>query len=351
MTYTPPAATLSIDQMRRGPFVPGRNADPDALAVKRSHLWDDHVALLNNLADAVAASEDLTPGLVPYVDPQLGGINASVLALLDNPSTKAEAGTGSGLLSLENDDPTARNCAALYNEFGLEPELVVHWNVAPAPIVGKKNGRSSPAERERGAQWLKQLVDLLPNLQVVLLMGDMARDGWRRSSLSRAGVLIPSTVPHPSNRGLNNPGGRERLRHALAVTKSVIDGRTPAPAPSPPVRKAATANASSETWAWWPTFEHYSSPNSNPWGISSQLQVIEKAMDQHQGRPGKWCVIARRTTSGWTLVSKRANSHTEELQARQIRAYDGARAGGSRGNLGQIPPASELTYRTRDLDS
>lgn len=38
------------------------------------------------------------------------------------------------------------------------------------------------------------------------------------------GVLIPSTVPHPSNRGLNNPGGRERLRHALAVTKSVIDG-------------------------------------------------------------------------------------------------------------------------------
>lgn len=68
---------------------------------------------------------------MPYVDPQMGGVEATVLALLDNPSTKSEAGTGSGLLSLENDDRTARLCAEKYNEYGLTPGEVVHWTSPP----------------------------------------------------------------------------------------------------------------------------------------------------------------------------------------------------------------------------
>ena len=111
----------NFERMCRGPFVPGRNAHSVALDVKWSRLWDSHVAPINALADDVADSEGLERGLVPYVDPQFGGIHATVLALLDNPSTKAEAGTGSGLLSVENDDWTARNCAKYYNEFGLTP--------------------------------------------------------------------------------------------------------------------------------------------------------------------------------------------------------------------------------------
>lgn len=111
----------SLEAMRSGPFVPGRNAVPAVLAVKHAHIRDRHVAPINALADRVADAEGFPRGRVPYVDPQLGGADAEVLALLDNPSTKAEAGTGSGLLSLENDDPTARNCAKAYNNFGLTP--------------------------------------------------------------------------------------------------------------------------------------------------------------------------------------------------------------------------------------
>lgn len=108
------AATIA--DMRSGPFVPGRNTDPEALTEKKRHLREPHVLPFTLLADSIADAEGMDRGLVPYVDPQLGGVDARVLVLLDNPSTKAEAGTGSGLLSLENDDRTAKNCAAFYND-------------------------------------------------------------------------------------------------------------------------------------------------------------------------------------------------------------------------------------------
>ena len=78
----------------------GRNADPVVVAQKMARIRDPHVRPLNALADRVADSTGLPHGHIPYVDPDQGGIKARVLVLLDNPSTKAAAGTGSGLLSL-----------------------------------------------------------------------------------------------------------------------------------------------------------------------------------------------------------------------------------------------------------
>ena len=343
------ALTPSLAEMCDGPFVPGRNADPAALAVKRAHLRDPHVQPFNDLADAIADSEGIPRGFVPYVDPQLGGVNATVLALLDNPSTKAEAGTGSGLLSLENNDLTAKNCAAFYNNLGLRPGQFVHWNVAPAPIAGEKNGQSSNSERERGARWLKDIVELLPNLRVILLMGDNARDGWKKSGLNPDGVFIPLDVPHPSQRGLNNREGRVRLRRALLETKKVLeDDRKPRRTLQSP-RQAAVAELSGKR-AWWPTFEHYCAPGSNPWGVSSSFKEVERAADRYRGRPGKWCVIARRSGSDWTLVARRKDQFTKELASYQVEKYDAARAGGPRGNLGKVPQPAELRFPTRDLD-
>lgn len=335
--------------MQSGPFVLGRNADADALAIKHAHVRARHVAPLNSVADKIAEDEGLAPGLVPYVDPQLGGTHARILALLDNPSTKAEAGSGSGLLSLENDDNTAKNCARLYNELGLGPELFVHWNVAPAPISGAKNSGSSAAERERGARWLKEIVALLPHLEVVLLMGNMARDGWQRAGLHHEHLVIPSAVPHPSQRGLNQDGGRTRLRQALVTARNVVEGRREMRRPISGLQEHAVS-LSTKKWAWWPTFEHYCAPQSSPWGTSSNLQVIERAIDRHQGPPLKWCVIAKATRTGWTLVYRRKDRYTYALKSYQIDKYNAARAGGQRGNLGPVPPSKELRVQTQDLD-
>ena len=163
----------------------GRNCHPAVVAEKKTRIRDNHVAPLNSLADRIADSVGLPHGHVPYVDPDQGGTKARVLVLLDNPSTKAEAGTGSGLLSLDNNDRTARNCREAYERAGVSWSDVVHWNVVPFPVAGVKNGGSTPAERARSAQWTREFVALCPNLEIVLLLGVAARDGWERAGIER----------------------------------------------------------------------------------------------------------------------------------------------------------------------
>ena len=74
-----------------------------------ARIREAHVARLNQLVDQIADARVLLRSHIPYIDPYTGGVQARALAMLDNPSTRAEAGTGSGLLSLDNDDRTARN--------------------------------------------------------------------------------------------------------------------------------------------------------------------------------------------------------------------------------------------------
>lgn len=127
------------------PVVKGRNAEPAFLASKMERIREPHVAELNELADRIAVHSGLEPGVVPYVDPDAGGVGARMLVLLDNPSSQAEAGTGSGLLSVDNNDWTARNCREAYERHGIRWSDVVHWNVVPFPVVNS-NGSSTAGE-------------------------------------------------------------------------------------------------------------------------------------------------------------------------------------------------------------
>ena len=194
----------------------GRNADRAVVAEKLSRIREPHVRKLNDLSDRIADAAGLPRGHVPYVDPNQGGVRARVLVLLDNPSTKAEAGTGSGLLSLDNNDRTARNCREAYARHSVAWSDVVHWNVVPFPVAGIKNGGSTVAERARSAQWTREFVVLCPDLEMVLLLGAAARDGWQRAGIDRDLYVLPGKVPHCSARGLNSPGGRERFEQAIA---------------------------------------------------------------------------------------------------------------------------------------
>lgn len=196
----------------------GRNANPLVVDEKKQRIRDPHVRKLNDLADRIADLEGLLHGHVPYVDPDLGGVKARMLVLLDNPSTKAEAGTGSGLLSLDNNDRTARNCREAYVRHGVDWQDIVHWNVVPFPVAGVKNGGSTPTERQRGVPWTREVVKLLPNLEIVLLLGAAARDGWERAAISRSDVYVmPGNIPHCSMRGLNTNGGRAVFEKAIAT--------------------------------------------------------------------------------------------------------------------------------------
>ncbi|WP_168702511.1 uracil-DNA glycosylase [Gordonia paraffinivorans] len=196
--------------------VNGRNADPDHLRIRLAQIRQPHVAPLNALTDRISDAQGLPRGQVPYVDPDTGGIDARMLVLLDNPSTKAEAGTGSGLLSLDNEDRPARNCRDAYARHGADWKDVVHWNVVPFPVAGVKNGGSTPVKRAHAVRWTREMVGRLPNLEIVLLLGAAARDGWKRAAIARPGLYAPGgKIPHCSMRGLNIAGGRERFDAAI----------------------------------------------------------------------------------------------------------------------------------------
>jgi hypothetical protein len=185
-------------------------------------IREPHVAPLNELADEIADAKGLPRGHVPYVDPDCRGIHARALVLLDNPSTKAEAGTGSGLLSLDNNDRTARNIREAYERHHIDGADTVGWNVVPFPVINS-NGGSTRAERREGTRWLREFVSRCPNLKTVLLLGRAAQDGWALAGLRDSLEAILS--PHPSMRGLNSNGGRERFNAALtSLARALNDG-------------------------------------------------------------------------------------------------------------------------------
>lgn len=181
--------------------VNGRSAYPEFLAVKLSRIWEPPVRPLNDLADEIADARGIPRSHVPYIDPDSGGIYARVMVMLDNPSTKAQAGTGSGLLSLDNDDRTARNLRETYARHCVAGNDLVGWNAVPFPVAGIRNGGSTTKEREEGAPWIREFVRRCPNLQFVLLLGGVARGGWKRSGLTSPAPVVPWPVPHPSMRG------------------------------------------------------------------------------------------------------------------------------------------------------
>lgn len=74
---------------------------------------------------------------VPWFAPASGGIETRSLFLLEAPGQKsidAEAAlrrTGSGIISIDNDDPTAQNCGTLRAKAALLYHESRHWNSVP----------------------------------------------------------------------------------------------------------------------------------------------------------------------------------------------------------------------------
>jgi hypothetical protein len=189
------------------------HADTTVVATKHARLREQHVAPLVDLANRIAAAEGLPPGTVPYPDPEFGGVHARALFLLDSPGPRAKLETGgSGLLSIDNDDPSAARAHTAYRTFHIDRGLCLHWNVCPFPTA---KDQSSTSERTRAARYTRELLDLLPRLELVTLLGRAAEDGWRRADTSRNDLIVLHG-PHPSNRGINAVAGNaERFQSTM----------------------------------------------------------------------------------------------------------------------------------------
>lgn len=147
-------------------------------------LREPHIAPINALVDDIL---DPAAGLwAPYVAPMYGGINARLLSVLRDPGPKTNVDHGgSGFLCMENDDATAERISGLFTDALIGAGDVVPWNAYPWYI----NKAPTAAQLEDGVQPLLDLIELMPQLRVVMLHGGSAHDGWRR--LNRR---VPSTA-------------------------------------------------------------------------------------------------------------------------------------------------------------
>lgn len=149
-------------------------ASADAKEARKARCGEPHVAPLQALAERISASHDAPEG-VPRFDPLDGGINARVLLLQEAPGPRA---VGTGFVSFDNPDQTAANARHACESAGLSRRDVVRWNAVPWYIGNEgrtKIRKATSADLKRAEPWLAQLLELLPRLEVVVLMGKKAQ--------------------------------------------------------------------------------------------------------------------------------------------------------------------------------
>lgn len=138
------------------------------------HRFDPHIVPINRFVDEL---NELGRGKAPYVAPMYGGVAARLLSVLRDPGPKTQSeNEGSGFLCMENNDPTAERICGLFHESCIDAREIVPWNAYPWYI--NRNPRA--AELDAGVEPLKRILDLLPELRVVMLHGGIAKKGWRR---------------------------------------------------------------------------------------------------------------------------------------------------------------------------
>lgn len=157
---------------------------------RKAMLRDPHIAPLTDYAESLRR-----PDIgVPCFDPLDGGTNAKILFLLEKPGPMTDPEGGSGFISRNNDDPTADAIFQFMERAGIDRKLTVLWNVIPG---WNKTIKIASDEFKDGRQALPGLLALLPELQVVALVG--ARAAKARDEIESRGLKVIIS-DHPSRK-------------------------------------------------------------------------------------------------------------------------------------------------------
>lgn len=185
---------------------------PTAREERTRMLTMSHIAPLSDFVEKLRT--EMGPDFaIPYFDPLDGGINASILFLLEAPGAKA---VFSGFISRNNPDETAKNFFELNKMAGIDRSATVCWNVVPWYIGTETTIRPANYDDiEQALASLKRLFELLPKLRIVVLMGKKAAHIELKVLKMNPTVKV-FTIPHPSPLFINRlPENRGLLLSAL----------------------------------------------------------------------------------------------------------------------------------------
>jgi len=159
---------------------------------------------------------------VPGFDPDNGNEKARFLFLLEAPGPMA---VKSGIISLKNNDQSARNFSKQLHAAGVEPQDIALWNVVPWYLgtAQQTNVRAATGHDVRQALlYLTEVVKAIPKLKCIVLVGGAARRAhiWL-SQQTTARIL---SCYHPSPKVQNAvPGAAEEniaiFQYMLATSK------------------------------------------------------------------------------------------------------------------------------------
>ena len=169
--------------------------DPANIAARRRMLMHPHVAPLTGYVENLRA---MGRGEVPDFDPRDGGTAAQVLFLFEKPGPMTDpagrgARAGSGFISRDNDDPTAEATFRFLQEADLPRRLTLTWNVVP---WWNGTRRITAEELRSGVAALHELLEMLPDLRAVVLVGRKAARSARFMETKDLHV-IESAHPSP----------------------------------------------------------------------------------------------------------------------------------------------------------
>lgn len=150
--------TVELDEQGRA-VRPRAHADAAFLAAKRARINEAHAAPLNalvrvwrqpaNVADPFAAPVERA---VPWFDPDGGGTGARVLILLEALGPKSVERLGSGIISLDNDDPTDGAVHTANKVTGLSRGDSFKVRATISEHFQNREGWPNPASRLRQSQ-------------------------------------------------------------------------------------------------------------------------------------------------------------------------------------------------------
>ena len=155
---------------------------------------------------------------IPNVDPFDGGVSARALFLLETPGPRA---VGTGFVSRDNPDPSAKNIGTALDDAAFLRSEIVLWNVVPHCVSTVDKNRNVTSAQIRDAMPDTQaFVDCLSNLKVIVLCGRRAQKVAPLLQLP-SGVELLSTF-HPGARSYSRQKYREHIHMTFRKTHRLL---------------------------------------------------------------------------------------------------------------------------------
>lgn len=223
-----------LPQQTRHTWIVKRCSELLTISGRIKYVYIEHQQLLNShniimnlsgLAQKIRKEKKLTRE-VPGFDPKNGNEKAKFLFLLEAPGPKA---VESGIISFDNPDPSARHFGNQLAQAGIDRNEIAVWNIVPW-YIGSEDGQAirsaTSADIQEGMKFIPQLLDSMPNLRCIVLVGGTARK--THIFLSRITTARILSCHHPSARVMNsNPNANEEnieiFRHMKNTSEIACD--------------------------------------------------------------------------------------------------------------------------------